>query len=117
VFQRGGCVGLFGKSSDGARGFVERGARDDVPVPGFRTRWNYPNRNQAVVRPGRGEGEIGGAPEGGGVAHRPVGVKRQHFGLGVAPLRFPRRPDQGRRGGGCQWLDQDIRGREVQRFP
>ena len=65
--------------------------------------------------PPRGrEREVGGAAERGGVAHGPVGVQREHFGLGIAAPRFPRGPDERRRGGGGARLDQDVLGRKLE---
>ena len=48
------------------------------------------------------------------VAHRPVGVERQHLGVGIAPLRLPGGPDQRRRGGRGARLDQHVLAGELE---
>jgi hypothetical protein len=62
------------------------------------------------MRPGSRERGVGGAAERRRVAHRPVGVEREHLGVGVAAPGLPGGPDERRRGGGHPRLDQKVLG-------
>src|SRR5437667_418624 len=105
---RAGGGGLLEEAPHGARS-AQRLRRDDVPVTRLVARRLHAHGDEHVVlgrcterlAPGRAERTV--------IAHRPVGVQREHLGSGVA-LRDPvRGPGEGRRRGRRARLGEDLR--------
>ena len=84
------------------------GTGHDVAVAGFGPRRHHADGDQAVVGSRGAEGEVGGLAEDVRFADPPVGVHREHRGLGIAAMRLERGPHErrGRRGGAR--LDEDV---------